>query len=870
MKNKGIFLSLLLILHTGITCAQGLTLEEIPRKLCYQELTTLHFTRQADSLQVETCTLFRKINDTLSVSLVESKGDSITFKAETSGQYYLKANNLGNESNLVSLQVDTRPSLFLFSDLTPFCEGYSGEIRIYQGLQAGDAISWFKDDVKIENQNQDILTVGEAGTYTATVNRQACEYAVNGYAEIETNHIPQAKLSTVSTPEVCNDFVVNLNATLPNLDELKLQWLLDGDSLNQANSSIFPASKTGYYQLQLQQGACVSLSDPILVNVGSLSKGKVQTLPFIAENNSLAFCEGNVVTLRTDNYSKRNDISFSWLKDGIEIENQSGSQIMVSEPGLYRYRLKQGQCEVLSEPLEISYGANKGIKAVASSLSSCTGRAIPLYATAVNSQITNSLGYISLWKDGEMIKDSLRILDRVDITESGNYFFTGSIGGQTCQVYSDTLQFTFGNTEAPFRLLSQSSIAVCDTAFNLTSEVNIPTHFPQTVAQRFYRNGSIANNVNASILDDYFVQDAGTYRIEIDLDSTCTYVSEPLEIKFNRLSAEIISQAEALCVDQLNTLKLKFPSNQVDGTGLAIDGSQFDIQWFKDDTLALGKFNQQYILDDGSYSAQISYGECQTETSPFNVRLIELDRSLLPSKSIVSICPEGGYINLISNEIADNYQWLNNSLDISGNDYVLQATDPGSYRVWIEKDGCGVMSNEIRVVEGYELPTASISGSADVGIGNEALLKIDFTSSAPWQFTLSDGQVLSTDNNPEYIAVSPNESTIYTVTSVENTCGEGTTFGDAEIKIIILGNEPEALSLEIYPNPSAGRLKVNFPQMDTFEADYSLFHANGKNLENGTLNSSQNELDFSRLHGGMYILKISQGENSYSRKIVIR
>ncbi|MEZ4903110.1 MAG: T9SS type A sorting domain-containing protein [Spirosomataceae bacterium] len=81
-------------------------------------------------------------------------------------------------------------------------------------------------------------------------------------------------------------------------------------------------------------------------------------------------------------------------------------------------------------------------------------------------------------------------------------------------------------------------------------------------------------------------------------------------------------------------------------------------------------------------------------------------------------------------------------------------------------------------------PTATISGNSTINFGENASLTLSFTGEAPWTFTLSDGTTTTADRTPFIINVKPSQSFSYSLNSVRNPCGEGSTSGSASVIVI--------------------------------------------------------------------------------------
>lgn len=109
----------------------------------------------------------------------------------------------------------------------------------------------------------------------------------------------------------------------------------------------------------------------------------------------------------------------------------------------------------------------------------------------------------------------------------------------------------------------------------------------------------------------------------------------------------------------------------------------------------------------------------------------------------------------------------------------------GSYKFYVSQtgaNGCESPRAEILVVI-QPLPSATISGGSSITQGQSSSLSVTFTGQGPWTYTLSNGLVLTTEQNPTSITVSPLETTVYTIAKITNNCGEGTPAGTATVNV---------------------------------------------------------------------------------------
>lgn len=78
---------------------------------------------------------------------------------------------------------------------------------------------------------------------------------------------------------------------------------------------------------------------------------------------------------------------------------------------------------------------------------------------------------------------------------------------------------------------------------------------------------------------------------------------------------------------------------------------------------------------------------------------------------------------------------------------------------------------------------ATISGTQTIQAPQTANLTLTFTGTSPWNYALSNGISGTTATSPLNIVVAPTQTTTYTITSLSNSCGNGTTSGSATVTV---------------------------------------------------------------------------------------
>ena len=90
-------------------------------------------------------------------------------------------------------------------------------------------------------------------------------------------------------------------------------------------------------------------------------------------------------------------------------------------------------------------------------------------------------------------------------------------------------------------------------------------------------------------------------------------------------------------------------------------------------------------------------------------------------------------------------------------------------------------------------------------------------------------------------------------------------FVDFGVGFTELGND----LLSVYPNPTNGKLTINFTN-EIKKAEISVLNITGEKVRMISCNSSTTVLDLSDITKGIYFLKINSGDNSQLQKIILQ
>ncbi len=198
-----------------------------------------------------------------------------------------------------------------------------------------------------------------------------------------------------------------------------------------------------------------------------------------------------------------------------------------------------------------------------------------------------------------------------------------------------------------------------------------------------------------------------------------------------------------------------------------------------------------------------------------------------------------------------------------GSGYRLRARPRGiSYAQLVASDGFAVKS----------LPTATLTGSTTVLQGQPVSLSLTFTGDGPWRGSLSDGTTFSGSISPTVLTLQPAKSVIYSVTSVENSCGKGSGSGQASITVLLPTAEETFADghLRIYPNPAHDVVHVELTTPQKKQVSLVLRDGQGRSVfqkQFGQISSLSESIPMPNATG-TYLLTIQAGEHTLTRKVV--
>jgi IgA Peptidase M64/Secretion system C-terminal sorting domain len=151
-----------------------------------------------------------------------------------------------------------------------------------------------------------------------------------------------------------------------------------------------------------------------------------------------------------------------------------------------------------------------------------------------------------------------------------------------------------------------------------------------------------------------------------------------------------------------------------------------------------------------------------------------------------------------------------------------------------------------------------------------AEVKLLLTGETPQKLKFSDGQSFDFNDLNPTIKLTPNQTTEYKISSVNNVCGEGIVSADA-LKITVtpvLGNEPIYDGVEIFPNPTEQSITITLEKVVKGNTNLELIDIQGRAMLQREITEEKTNINLQTFPAGTYLLRVLQGEKVLVKKVV--
>ncbi|MDT7828897.1 gliding motility-associated C-terminal domain-containing protein [Pricia sp. S334] len=257
-------------------------------------------------------------------------------------------------------------------------------------------------------------------------------------------------------------------------------------------------------------------------------------------------------------------------------------------------------------------------------------------------------------------------------------------------------EFTVTRNNAPNMVVLPSE----NKTLSVTTDAVSPTY-------QWYRNTTAIPSSDSNTLS---VTQAGTYYAAVTSSGTCstTIASETTEVVSpNAFRFEIdYGTAYTACNNSSIVLEVdKVYAELSDGNEIDVTedaASTFAYTWEKDGTDIPGETAQSISLtsnnENGNYVVKGSFGSYTAASNPLPVQLGSSENLVISSTSTI-YCSASDSITLSTETVltGETFAWERNGVSVNTTDTEFVATQPGIYRLIIEKGDCPITSNTITI-----------------------------------------------------------------------------------------------------------------------------------------------------------------------------
>ncbi|MBA4851779.1 T9SS type A sorting domain-containing protein [Emticicia sp. BO119] len=876
-------------------CTDNFEFTNLKDSYCYQEKIKLKFKLPADlpknkKFKIRLENYWSKYElgifsgDSAQITLPDVNGIGLYFIIENEDGSFValsKNFNINGRARYVYALVGNR----YYSSEASHCEGYA--TKLTSNSVGNVSVQWKKDGMNVPGATQPDFEAKESGIYFFEVNDNGCVVASDSI-RIKTGTIPKPSVSSASgITSACVGFGVPLKEdnsfTYTSYEWVKNNKVYDKKPANE----IFTAKESGYYKLVASQGSCKAVSDSILIQIGQDLPNTIWAYSENSSSNNKVFvCEGLEVRFYSNDYSWQimnngleasSNFNLQWKQNGKDIKGANNYSYSSTEPGIYYLQIKQGDCVVNSNKVEVVKQNTMRIELLNYSEYEIIN---PKETITLCQKSSVEMGHYQrseemyswekeLYKDGKLIEKRSFVNDgngsqSFTIKESGAYSLKLYPADQKgCIAFSDT---------ARFRFVEKSFVLPVDTVFTCTDSMNLYTNYRPDFIKTYqwtYKDKVIGTN-NYSIK---VPTEEGLYIVESRYTETCStfqpiFLGRKLNPVISFPGNELNNSEISTCKGKSIDLYLSEVSNLQFG-----NDPKFTVEWYNGQQKISNNKELLAIEQSGNYFVKTKYKDCKATSNAIRVDVKELRNRVYPAIDSLAICINGGFQLLNANkENGYTYEWFKDDINLENSASTLKATQPGSYKALIQSGDCAAFTPKVKIYPSTQLPTATIAGDTTVNFGDIVNLRLAFASSPPFTYKLNNNQEGTSETSERIHPVKIEENYIYKLISVKNACGEGTVSGEAKVNVIILGNEPLiGHKITIAPVPAESYCEIIFDLPVSQEVSYQLLDMKGQTLSEknlGQVTYKKQYLNLNHLAAGEYLIRMQIGRDFVTRKLI--
>ncbi len=416
-------------------------------------------------------------------------------------------------------------------------------------------------------------------------------------------------------------------------------------------------------------------------------------------------CSTTPITLSVDNIPNANTYQYIWNRSGTPL-SETGPNILADQDGTYQVELDYGSCtgssSAFSNGVTITIGGSgQGIAIDPPTKTAlCTGETETL---SIN--ITNAAWSYQWYKDDAAISGATAATYIVDANTVG---FEGD--------YAVEISATGICTERSAAITMTNAANFTATRNNPANVVVLPSQ-PETLSvgttaispsYQWYRNGGSIPGATNSTLDitqdgSYYVavtQNGGACSSTINSEATTAVVPASFEVTIDYASNYTACTNTSMVLEVSTINALDSGGTRTDVTSALVDA--FGYQWKKDGANVVGETAKNISLtsttENGSYLVDATLNTYNEASSALPVILLTNETVAISSTSTV-YCNSSDTITLSTTTdlSGESFAWHRDGSPVNSTDAALNVSQPGTYRLVLDKNGCELNSNEVTI-----------------------------------------------------------------------------------------------------------------------------------------------------------------------------
>lgn len=297
--------------------------------------------------------------------------------------------------------------------------------------------------------------------------------------------------------------------------------------------------------------------------------------------------------------------------------------------------------------------------------------------------------------------------------------------------------------------------------------------------------------------------------------------------------------------------------------------AEIELEWYRGNERISWDAASIEAGESGSYSLHASSAGCSNIIGSYDVLVGKKEDVVIEALNPLVFC-EGGETMIRTIPLpGEIYTWGRGEEIIASDSWRITVDEEGSYHVFLEKDGC-ISSSDTLDVEVLPEPDASLTyeGSLSICEGGSVQLSVPAGDGLVFSWT-KDGVVLNETTN----VLQATEAGSY-MAGVSN---EACTIGSLPLEVVILssddplcqtGIEEHVILASAWPNPFHERVKLSLEQASDGDVMVEVFNLMGKKLENRVVEPGVSEFSLEIGERGVYLLRISKGEELQFLKLI--